>query len=104
MDFYGVDNHSFRVGRGIDVRTFEAMEDEDDGYRSFMGAVERRADGVFFARPVSKVSLRKEANRYYRDYPMYELVDETGHVWLRFGTDTTDEYYPFFVFDYSPLK
>jgi hypothetical protein len=27
-----------------------------------------------------------------------------GHVWLRFGTDNTDDYYPYFVFEYKPRR
>tara|TARA_Y100000310_G_C20125841_1_gene553567 strand:- start:51 stop:242 length:192 start_codon:yes stop_codon:yes gene_type:complete len=29
---------------------------------------------------------------------------EYGHVWLRFGTDNTDDYYPYFVFRHVPKE
>ncbi len=34
---------------------------------------------------------------------LYKLIDtEDGHVWLEFGTHNTDDYYPSFVFNYTP--
>jgi len=33
----------------------------------------------------------------------YEFRDiEDGHMWLKIGTDYADEYYPCFVFRYTP--
>ncbi len=35
--FYGIDNNRFRLDYGDARFTFEAVEDESDGYRSMMG-------------------------------------------------------------------
>ena len=96
--FYGVDNNCFKLGRKV----YEAIENEDDGYRSFLESVEVVADeGIFFDRPLGYVEVKCSGPRNYFDG--YLLVDvKDGHVWLRVGTDKCDDYYPYFVFDYQP--
>lgn len=100
--FYGVDNGRFRLGLDWEVQTFEAVEDPDDGYRSMMEKIENieGMGGVFFARPVAMVV---PARADEGDFEGYELRDaETGHVWLRFGTSDTSDYYPYYTFEYMP--
>lgn len=98
--FFGVDNNTFKLGRWI----FEAIEDENDGYRSMLGTVEQKDCKeiqycIFFGRPICQVRV-KEAF----DIEGYELEDADGWVWLRIGTDQSDEYYPWFVFEYKPKE
>lgn len=95
--FYGVHDTSFKIGRHI----FEVVEDPDDGYRSYMECVESRKDEklVFLGRSFAQVRVE---NYSEQEFEGYRLVDvDTGHVWLRFGTDHVDDYYPCFVFDYQ---
>lgn len=33
-----------------------------------------------------------------------EVIDRSGQVWLRLGTDYSDDYYPCFVFEYNPVR
>lgn len=105
--FYGVDNNSFKIG----VHIFEAEEDEDDGYRSFLRSVEVKdpAGLIFFGTPIATVrvaDLDEISSDRYETRPLhdgYQLIDvDDGHVWLRFGTDVSDDYYPCFIFDYMP--
>lgn len=94
--FYGVDGLAFKLGRYV----FEAVENEDDGYRSYLDTVRRAsADGLIFRnRPLARVRVED-----HDDYTGYKLVDVTdGYVWLEVGTNHDDEYYPSFVFHYSP--
>jgi hypothetical protein len=95
LPFYGVDNNFFKIGDDF----FEAVEDEDDGYRSCMDAVVICAGGEyrhnFFKTPVANVKAVEG------DEETIKLIDESGHVWLEFGTDHSDSYYPSFVFRYS---
>lgn len=104
--FFGVDHNRFKMGD----RVFEAVENEIDGYRSDLGAVEVRKGGVFFLNPVDVVYLdrtneRAEPSSGYGECDLYRLVSvNDGHVWLEFGTENTDDYYPCFIFHYRPRK
>jgi len=100
FSFYGVDNEAFKLGKLV----FEAVEDENDGYRSCLGSVEVKDPSglIFFKRSLARV---KVVATEVGDFDGYHLVDVAdGHVWLRFGTDHCDDYYPCFIFDYSPKK
>lgn len=96
-DFFGVDGHEFKLGDIV----WEAMEDGDDGLRSYMDSVQRKhSDGIFFDQRLARVELRKLEKV---DGDQFQLVDvEDYHVWLHFGTDHSDCYYPFFLFRYEP--
>jgi hypothetical protein len=96
--FYGVDNNFFKLGRNV----FLAKEDESDGYRSYLETVEVVTDVeklIFSSRALDTVVISKVENVFEG----YELVGENGHVWLKVGTDHSDDYYPYFVFEYRPL-
>lgn len=95
--FYGVDNHMFK----LDDTVWEAIEDENDGYRSMLECVSVTHGGIFRNQPITIVELR-EAKR--SDLVGYELVDDNQHVWLSIGTDESDDYYPSYVFRYEPGK
>lgn len=100
VHFYGVDNNTFKLGDTV----FEAVGDPDDGYRSYMSSVVvKDPDGlVFFTSPLASVRLTQVNTPTFDGY---ELVDPTsGHVWLAFGTDVYDSYYPTFTFAYSPVE
>ncbi len=98
-DFFGVDNCRMK----LDGRVYEAMEDPDDGYRSYFGTIEIRDDaGVFFKTPLDRVRLQEAADGA-DDFTGWRLVSVTdGHQWLRFGTQDISDYYPGFIFEYTP--
>lgn len=103
LAFYGVDGTRFRLGEpGKRPVTFEAVEDPEDGYRSMMDEVKLvtgEPPGIYFATAIAAVVPVESPG----DVDGYDLVDIfNGHVWLRFGTNDRDEYYPTFVFDYVP--
>lgn len=105
--FYGVDNLMFKLGRMV----LEAKENESDGYRSYLGSIEV-VDGpdpiypLFFKTPIAKVRVvrvpasKTNTRDAFEGYHLVDVVD--GHVWLKVGTENTDDYYPYFVFDYTP--
>lgn len=95
--FYGVNCNCFK----LDEKVWEALEDPNDGYRSFMDSVVLNFDNLVFPRQ----SLTRVKVLVDEDLDGFQLVDEKdGHVWLRFGTDETDCYYPFFAFEYQPKQ
>ncbi len=95
--FYGVDGNLFKLGRWI----FEALEDEQDGWRSSLDDIERRdqSDAIFFKRALAQVEVQEFDEEYGDDG--WRFVDvKDGHVWLAIGTNYNDDYYPCFYFRY----
>ena len=106
LDFYGAESQSFKV----DGVVFEVLEDPDDGYRSHMAGVLARSDRDynFYDKPIARVRLEKifeEEDEMGAVEKMhgYKLVDlDHDHIWLTFGTEWYDDYYPMFRFEYKP--
>ena len=84
-----VDGFMFRIG---DL-TFEALEDENDGYRSALGEF-RLVQNI---RPMFREKVTISA-----DYAYFYLTNEIGKVVLTVGTDDYQDYYPCFVFNWEP--
>lgn len=84
-----VDDLKFRIG---DL-TFEAIEDENDGYRSALEEFKL----VENIRPTfrEKVTITADSAYFY-------LTNEIGKVVLKVGTDGYEDYYPCFVFNWEP--
>lgn len=96
--FYGAVERQFK----LDNTVFQAIEDESDGYRSYLESIIRiDSEAIFFNQPIAVVRVEKNE---MGDFEGFSLLDiEDNHEWLRVGTDiTTDDYYPYFTFDYSP--
>lgn len=111
FNFFGAHSNMFK----LDSITFEVIEDPDDGYRSHMDSVVITMDenlNGFFDRPLAKVKLKSENDvigqddlEVYGVFDGYSLRDvEDDHIWLLFGTNNTDDYYPGFHFEYMPKK
>ena len=113
MDYYGADeaSHEFKV----DDIIFRVLQDPDDGYRSHLGVIEygEQSNAIFFRSTLAKVRIepftraRAPSPKVWeaRAGTGYRFVDvEDGHIWLEFGTDSTDDYYPYFVFRHTPKQ
>ena len=107
LEYYGADDasHEFKVGDII----FRVLEDPDDGYRSHLGVIEYgdQSNSIFFRNPLARVRIETyedlSRDEWCRGCKGYRLIDvDDGHVWLEFGTDNTDDYYPYFVFRHMP--
>ena len=101
FDFHGVDNNCFKLDNAV----WEALEDPDDGYRSYLGVINLRDVGnlTFFRTPVARVTLVEVDHE--RGLCGYRLIDvKDRHMWLEFGTDHSDDYYPWFNFYYQPRR
>lgn len=105
LPFFGVDNHLFKVGDVV----YAVLEDDNDGYRSALGCVEERSgEGIFFgtavdtviAEPLNEPATLRPYRREFDGWVLRSAKD--GHEWLRFGTEDYTDYYPCFVFRYSP--
>jgi hypothetical protein len=112
VDYYGADegDNTFMV----DCVVFKAVEDPDDGYRSYLGTINYTEDhnSIFFRTPIARVRIEtfdKELDHEnpeklgdYHGYRFIDVVDD--HVWLEFGTRDYSDYYPYFVFRHRPKK
>jgi len=120
FDYYGADtsDHTFK----IDDVVFKVIEDPSDGYRSMLGAIDytERHSSIFFDTPIAQVRMNlydSGSDPDHSDHPDrrlahddvwglsqgYQLVDiEDRHIWLQFGTDNYDDYYPMFIFRHFP--
>jgi len=57
---------------------------------------------IFFQTPLARVRVEDCTSGHYGTFDGYNLVDVTdGFVWLTFGTDNCDDYYPMFCFNYQ---
>jgi len=97
--FYGVCGNCYK----LDDTVFEAIEDPSDGYRSYLSSIELVIEhqNVTFSRmPLAFVNV--VPNGSIDGWNLKDAVD--GHIWLEIGTDHTDDYYPFFIFRYTPKE
>lgn len=97
--FYGVDNNMFKLGKVV----FEAIEDENDGYRSSLQCVRivPKENMVGAKGLLAEVTITEIDDDRFGGWA---LIDDLGYCWLKFGTDNRDDYYPSFIFDYSPKE
>jgi hypothetical protein len=82
----------------LDGVAYEAVEDPDDGYRSYM-------DEIKVIAPVEKAFEVPVVVEYINKDDKDELVfrdSRNGKTVLSLGTDCLDEYYPLYFFDYTP--
>lgn len=94
--FYGVYNNCFKLGSVI----FEAIEDPDDGYRSYLDTI-TLSSGIFpVKQPLAYVQILRNETGSEDGYYLYS--PETNHTWLWIGTKNMNDYYPYFVFHYIP--
>lgn len=103
LTFFGVCGNQFK----LNDKVFEAVEDHEDGYRSCLGFVALvDIDNIFFKFPLGVVKVVKvedfneEGFYCFNGYIIRDVF--TRHIWLIVGTDNSDDYYPSFVFRYTP--
>ena len=88
--FCGIDHNKFRIG---DL-TLEAIEDEDDGYRSSLQEL-RIVDNI-------NILFKEKVTIISTDIGI--ALKGVHGIILEIGTDNEDNYYPYFVFNYTPEK
>lgn len=92
---------------GMGGRVYTATEDPSDGYRSYCEKIVVSDDKTLLkgAAPLGRVvHVTQEIPDKYRNCDILVFTDaETGHVWMRLGTDNTDDYYPFCVFEWNAM-
>lgn len=87
----------------LDGVTYAAIEDPTDGYRSCMKDIvvsEHKVTNRFKAQRVLGIQREKDSGWRQDVIDMYDVV--TGKRVLSFGTGDADDYYPFFVCEFTP--
>lgn len=90
--------NQFQLGSVI----FEVIENEDDGYRSSLKEVAiLDTNAIKLSNNFLAEVVIKNGNK--DNFEGWLIEDENdGHIWLKFGTDNVDDYYPTFTFYFNP--
>jgi len=87
----------------IDGKTYKAIEDPDDGYRSYLMELEVTDEKVINSFPPQKVIGKMKDDSDWEKNDTIQFIDATTKkVVLEVGTDNTDAYYPYCVLHWSP--
>ena len=87
----------------IDGITYKAVENPDDGYRSYCKGLEITEDKISNTFPPQSVLGKMKEEDDYGKHDIIEFVDVvTGKVVLEVGTADTDDYYPCCVMYWKP--
>lgn len=97
FDFYGVWSNCFKLNDLV----FEAVEDPDDGYRSYLGSIQL-ADANNLQFPNFPICQVKIIENNYEGFDLVEL--KSNRAILEVGTDRFDDYYPCFLFRYNGVE
>ena len=87
----------------LDGKTYKAIEDPDDGFRSYCKELEVCDEVVSNNFPLQKVMGKMKDNSTYEVNDVIQFIDVvTGKVVLEVGTDNIDDFYPYCVMNWSP--
>lgn len=92
----------------LDGKVYEAWEDPDDGYRSYMSDLKVSNYRMKNKVPPMKVKCRHLDVNYSSSWSssrcdLLQFIDlANDEVFLTIGTDDIDDYYPGCIFEYKP--
>jgi hypothetical protein len=87
----------------LDGKTYTAIEDPDDGYRSHMREIKESAAVVKNVFTPCRVLGKMKYDSDYEKNEVIEFIDlSTGKKVLSIGTENTDDYYPYWVAEFTP--
>ncbi len=86
----------------LDGKTYTAVEDPSDGYRSCMAEIKESDYKVKNRFAAVRVLGRLRDDDYYVNDVIEFLSLETGKVVLSVGTAHADDYYPWWVAEWQP--
>lgn len=87
----------------LDGKTYTAIEDPSDGYRSSMREIKESATVVKNIFTPCRVLGRMKNDSDYETHDIVEFLDlSTGKTILEVGTGNTADYYPYWVATFTP--
>lgn len=102
LSIYGIEEVNY-VKFTLDGITYRALEDPDDGFRSYCQNLETVEEECKIKLPDIEVVC--ECSAKYGDYEADMIIikdAENGLPILELGTANTDDYYPFCVMEWMP--
>lgn len=94
----------------MDGKTYEAIEDPDDGYRSSLEGLHIAPDGTVVQNTFESLSVVathrvRGDDKYGGEDDVLEIrVAKTGHLIIAIGTEDIDDYYPGCVMSFTPIQ
>lgn len=90
----------------LDGITYMALEDPNDGYRSYMEELKVVNESCKNKLPyISVYCKHRSTTRENNEADLLEFYDESNdQCFLTIGTEDTDDYYPYCVLRYNPEK
>ena len=104
------DGYGYMEERGfvkfvLDGKTYMAVEDPSDGYRSYMEELRVTDEECAVKLPDISVCCVMKDDSEWGTNDVLEFVDlGNGNIILAIGTQNTDDYYPYCVMEYFPEK
>ena len=97
-------HEDFEVVRFVlDGKTYKAIENPSDGYRSYLQDLIVTDEIISNTFPPQEVIGKMKENGDYSVNDTIQFIDVvTGKIVLEVGTDNTDDYYPFCVMNWHP--
>ena len=88
----------------LDGVTYLALENPDDGYRTYMEELEIVDEPCKFALPdINVLCKMREQGKYTAGDNVLSFVDvKCGKEILAIGTENNDDYYPLCIMEYKP--
>ncbi len=87
----------------LDGKTYMAVENPEDGYRSSMNEIKETEEPTKNNFPEQKVIIRMQPDYPYEHNSVLEIINaESGKFILAIGTGNTHDYYPYFVCEFYP--
>ena len=89
----------------LDGITYLAIEDPEDGYRSYMKDLEIVDEKCKIKIPNIQVVCKMREDDIFEENDVLEFIDiMNGETILAIGTGNINDYYPYCVFEYYPEK
>ena len=87
----------------LDGKTYSAVEDPSDGYRSCMKEIIESVEPIKNTFPGQEILARMRDDSDYGKNEILDCIDvKTGKIVLSVGTESTDDYYPLFIGVFTP--
>ena len=103
-DVFGDENECDVVKFMLDNITYEAIEDPDDGYRSYCSEIKISYEKPKYTFPDYEILCKmKPCNEYGDEHEVLVGIDlDTGDIIFEIGTLYVNDYYPCCHFEYHP--
>ena len=89
----------------LDGITYKAIENPDDGYRSFLNELEIVDEKCKIRVPdIEVVCHMREYDKPWENDVLCFVDAANGEIFLSIGTENTNNYYPYCVMEYFPER